>query len=173
MAVRNLHVRCLPSGPGDLIDSLAGDDDQLWPGDAWPPMRFDRPLGVGATGGHGPIRYDVVAHVPGRWIRFRFTGPRGFDGFHEFTVHSGVDGAVELHHLLCMTTRGPARLTWPLVFRPLHDALIEDAFDRAERNLTGTVGSPARWSRYVRVLRWFAALLSVGRDVGSPRRFLS
>jgi hypothetical protein len=31
-----------------LIDGLAGEQDRLWPWRAWPPMRFDRPLGVGA-----------------------------------------------------------------------------------------------------------------------------
>lgn len=156
MAVRNLHVRHLPGRVGDLIDSLASDADLLWPHHAWPAMRLDRPLAVGASGGHGPIRYDVVAYVPGQWIRFRFTGPRGFDGFHEFTVHDGLDGA-ELHHLLSMNTYGPARLTWPVVFRPLHNALVEDSLDRAERQLTGTVRTPARWSRYVRLLRAIAA----------------
>ncbi|UNO43730.1 DUF2867 domain-containing protein [Streptomyces sp. MST-110588] len=38
-------------------------------------MRFDRPLGVGAYGGHGPVRYRVSAYDPGRRIRFDFTSP--------------------------------------------------------------------------------------------------
>ncbi|AZS71029.1 hypothetical protein DDE74_08815 [Streptomyces lydicus] len=37
--------------------------------------------------------------------------------------------------------------------RPLHDAAPEDSLDRAERACTGTVARPARWSRYVRMLR--------------------
>jgi hypothetical protein len=157
MPVRNLHIRRLPDDPGVLIDTLAGATDRLWPADTWPRMRFDRPLGPGAVGGHGPIRYQVVAQVPGRWIRFRFTAPRGFDGFHEYTVHETEDGGAELHHLLSMTVHGAARVTWPLLWRPLHDALIEDSLDNAERELTGTVRSPARWSRYVRLLRSVAA----------------
>ncbi|MEM1418366.1 MAG: SRPBCC family protein, partial [Myxococcota bacterium] len=44
-------------------------------------------------------------------------------------------------------------LYWSLVVRPLHDALIEDAFDNAERALTGDVARPARWSLRVRLLR--------------------
>ena len=154
MHVHNLHVRRLPAGEtevGALIDSLAGENDRLWPAD-WPPMRFDRPLGVGAAGGHGPVRYHVVGHQPGRWVRFRFTGPRGFDGFHEFTVHPGGE-ATDLHNLLSMRTRGRAVLSWPLLWRPLHDAALEDCLDRAERQLTGTVRRPARWSRWVRALR--------------------
>ncbi|MGA8113101.1 MAG: hypothetical protein WCA46_05515 [Actinocatenispora sp.] len=161
VAVRNLHVRRLPRVPGDLIDSLASDADRLWPRDSWPALRLDRPLGVGASGGHGPIRYRVVAYQPGRWIRFRFTAPRGFDGFHEFTTHESGDGA-ELHHLLCMRVRGAARILWPVVWRPLHDALIEDGLDRAAGHVTGSVRTPARWSWYVRLLRSGAARLTPG-----------
>ncbi len=156
MAVVNIHSRELPATAGEvgaLIDSLAGDGDRLWPQDRWPPMRFDRPLGVGAVGGHGPVRYTVEEYQPGLWIRFRFSGPRGFDGFHEFTVHRGGNGSAELRHLLAIHARGPARLTWPLIFRRMHDACLEDCLDRAERAVTGTVRGPARWSPVVRVLR--------------------
>jgi hypothetical protein len=65
----NVHQRSLAvpvAEAGFLIDGLAGPDDRLWPSDRWPAMRFDRPLGVGARGGHGPVRYAVGAYVPGR-----------------------------------------------------------------------------------------------------------
>jgi len=156
VAVRNVHARRLAVGTdraGALIDTLAGADDRLWPHEWWPSMRFDRPLGVGAAGGHGPVRYRVVAYVPGQWVRFRFTGPRGFDGFHEYSVlGDGEDGA-EICHLLVMRARGAARVTWPLLYRWLHDAVLEDSMDRAERELTGRVRRPARWNGYVRLLR--------------------
>jgi hypothetical protein len=42
---------------------------------------------------------------------------------------------------------------WSTVVRPLHDALIEDALDNAERETTGTVAEPAGWSWWVRTLR--------------------
>jgi hypothetical protein len=42
---------------------------------------------------------------------------------------------------------------WPIAVRWMHDALIEDAFDNAEREVTGSVTKPARWSRWVRFLR--------------------
>ncbi|MGP4019432.1 SRPBCC family protein [Saccharopolyspora sp. 5N708] len=159
MAIRNTHVRHLPVDEGTagaLIDSLASSHDRLWPHDDWPPMEFDGPLGVGAAGGHGPIRYRVIAYAPGRWVRFGFTGPRGFDGFHEYTVHREPDGTA-LHHLLSMHARGAARITWPLVWRHLHDAVLEDSLDRAERATTGTVRAAARWSWWVRTLRALAA----------------
>ncbi|MBV9843953.1 MAG: SRPBCC family protein [Kutzneria sp.] len=155
MAVLNVHERTFPVPPdtvGRLIDSVAGPDDRLSPTPDWPPILFDRPLGVGAVGGHGPIRYTVEAYVPGRWIRFAFTAPAGFHGFHEFTAHDEA-GVTTLRHTLAMRTRGSARLSWPLAFRWLHDAMLEDSLDRAEQVLTGTVASKTRWSRRVRLLR--------------------
>lgn len=177
MHVHNLHVRRLAATEaevGALIDTLSSDADLLWPHEHWPAMRFDAPLGVGAAGGHGPVRYRVVAYVPGQWVRFRFSGPRGFDGFHEYTVHRAENGTTELHHLLSMRAVGPARLTWPLIWGPLHDACLEDSLDRAEA-ATATVGSPARWSPYVRLLQQLACRLRracddhrvVGDEVGA------
>jgi len=68
MQVRNLHEHVYDSDLGSvgaLIDSLASaKDDLLWPSENWPPMRLDQPLGVGAGGGHGPIRYFVEQYVP-------------------------------------------------------------------------------------------------------------
>lgn len=159
MAVLNVHTRQLPAPVaevGALIDSLSGSADRLWPGKQWPPMLFDRPLEVGAVGGHGPVRYTVEGYQPGRLVRFRFTGPRGFDGFHEFTAHSMGANASELRHVLVVKPRGPARLGWPLAYRWMHDACVEDSFDRAELELTGTVRQRARWSWYVRVLHAIA-----------------
>lgn len=173
MAVLNVHERLLSASPeevGALIDTLAGPNDRLWPHSDWPDMRFDRPLAPGAIGGHGPIRYVVSHYVPGRWIRFTFTGPRGFAGFHELAVHA-AHGQTVLHHSLAMRTRGSARLTWPLMFRPLHDAVVEDCLDRAEQATTGSVARPTQWSRYVRLLRWFARRASRASSRRSgPRR---
>lgn len=111
-------------------------------------MRFDRPLGVGAAGGHGPLRYTVQEYERGVRIRFRFTAPAGFHGYHEYEAVPG-----RLIHRLVMTTHGPARLSWPLIFRPLHDALIEDSLDTAQRSLGAAPHQPARWSGWVRLLR--------------------
>ncbi|MCM2576924.1 SRPBCC family protein [Streptomyces meridianus] len=161
MAVLNIHERALPvpvAEAGALIDTLAGDDDLLWPAGRWPAMRLDGPLEVGARGGHGPVRYRVIAAVPSRWVRFSFTRPVGFHGFHEFAVFDATGGST-LRHTLAMRTRGLARLQWPLLYRPLHDALLEDCLDLAERRLAGRTSYPARWSPTVRMLR---ALASAG-----------
>jgi hypothetical protein len=155
MRIHNVHRRRLAATParvGALIDTLSSAEDRLWPGDAWPPMRFDRPLGVGADGGHGPIRYHVEAYEPGRFVIFRFSGPAGLSGTHRFEVERDGEGAI-LGHVIDGGAIVRFAPVWILVFRPLHDALIEDAFDRAEAACTGSVERPARWSAWVRFLR--------------------
>jgi hypothetical protein len=137
---------------GALFDTLTSREDRLWPSGKWPPMRFDRPLAVGAVGGHGPVRYSVEEYHPGRSIRFRFTAPRGFNGTHRFEVEER-GGKTVLRHVIDMRALGPARLSWPLFFRPLHDACLEDSLDCATASLGIQLERPARWSIYVRLLR--------------------
>ncbi|MER7734258.1 SRPBCC family protein [Streptomyces erythrochromogenes] len=166
MGVFNVHERVLTAGPdqvGALIDTLSrGADDRLWPGRLWEEMELDRPLAVGAAGGHGPVRYTVSAYVPGTWVRFAFTGPRGFHGFHEFTALPVDADRTVLRHTLAMTVSGVSRLTWPLAYRPMHDAVLEDCLDRAERACTGVLARRARWSPYVRFLRGLERLVTGG-----------
>lgn len=153
--IRNVHERDFladPAAVGALIDTLASSDDRLWPRDRWPAMRFDRRLAVGAVGGHGPVRYSIVAYEPGRSIRFRFSAPRGFVGTHGFDVAPLAGGGARLANVLEMRVEGPAIFSWPIVFRWLHDALIEDALDRAAVAL-GETPRNARWSPCVRFLR--------------------
>jgi hypothetical protein len=160
MRVRNVHERVLPlpaARVGALLDTLASSHDRLWPTDRWPRMRFDRPLQAGAIGGHGPIRYTVEMYEPGRAVLFRFTAPWGFHGTHGYEVEAAGIGGTRLRHTLEMSTSGPALLSWPLVFRPLHDALIEDSLDRAAVELGVPPASPARWSAWVRGLRGLLA----------------
>ena len=173
MNVLDIHERELPASPqqvGALIDSLSSRDDALWPRHCWPRMAFDRPLGVGAAGGHGPVRYVVDAYKPGQSIRFRFTGPRGFEGHHRLELVPNTARSSLLRHTIEMSARGSARLTWPLFFRPLHDALLEDALAVAQASL-GQTPLVRPWSLRVRVLRW---LMSRGRasPQTTPRRAL-
>ena len=155
MIVRNVHERRFRASVGEvgaLLDSLASSSDRLWPRDTWPAMRFDRPLAPGASGGHGPIRYTIEEYEPGRLIQFRFTKPEGFDGTHGFVVGAESRKSTVLRHELVMNTFGKARFTWPVVFRPLHDALIEDALDKAARAL-GERPALRHWTLQVRLLR--------------------
>lgn len=59
----NIHERVIPASVdavGRMIDTLGSAGDGIWPTGRWPALTLDRPLQVGATGGHGPIRYRVV-----------------------------------------------------------------------------------------------------------------
>lgn len=155
MRISNIHERSFAASSdaaGRLLDGLGGRPDPLWPTADWPPMRFDRPLQVGADGGHGPIRYRVEEFEPGSHIVFGFTGPPGLAGTHEFVVTEAPGGCV-LRHAIQGRTAGAMLLAWPLLYRPLHDALLEDSLDKAERTLTGAVARPRSWSRWVRLLR--------------------
>jgi hypothetical protein len=154
MRVVNVHERILDGSVeqvGRLIDGLASPDDPLWPIDRWVPMQFDRPLGIGAAGGHGPIRYTVESYEPGCNIRFRFTEPKGFLGTHRFEVEPAAAGKALLRHVIEMQVSGRALFAW-LIIRPLHDALLEDALDRAEASL-GRQMPPRQWSCWVRLVR--------------------
>ncbi|PKV97760.1 hypothetical protein ATK30_8760 [Amycolatopsis echigonensis] len=154
--VRNVHSRVIAADAqavGGLLDTLATDDDRLWPVDRWPAMRFDRPLGVDASGGHGPIRYTCVKHVPAREAVFRFRRPRGFDGTHGFVVEEVDDTHARLTHELVMRVHGKDGLAWSLMWRWLHDALVEDSLDLAETALVPGAVPRSRHSGYVRLLR--------------------
>ncbi len=151
-SLHSRHIGAPLETIGALIDTLASDDDRLWPRSRWPAMRFDRPMGVGADGGHAFIRYDVTAYQPGRSVTFRFKGPRGLTGAHRFDT-AEADGGTLLSHTIEGKVTWWFVPIWLTVVLPLHDALIEDALDNAERETTGAVAEPAVWSRWVRTLR--------------------
>jgi hypothetical protein len=138
---------------GRLHDRLAGPDDPLWPATDGEQIRLDRPLGVGARGGHGPFRYTVVAYEPGLRVRWEFAAGSPLDGYHELWVRSVGHDRAEMVHILVARARGAMLLLWPLATRWLHQALIADLLDNAERAATGTVRRPARHSWWVRLLR--------------------
>ena len=159
MQVRNVHERFVPAAPeavGALLDTLGGADDAVWPRDHWWPMELDRPLGEGAVGGHSDIRYVVETYEPGRRVVFRFDPTCGLAGTHAFEVQPRQGGAL-LRHDLTARALGSTRLLWPLVIRSVHDAVVEDAFDRVhERFVPGR--QRTAWPSYVRLLRRMAGL---------------
>ncbi|WP_327011116.1 DUF2867 domain-containing protein [Dactylosporangium sp. NBC_01737] len=149
---------------GALLDRLATPDDPLWPTPAWPPMRFDRPLTPGATGGHGMIRYTVLEHVPGRLLRCRFDPTIGVLGEHELRIDPAATGTgTTVTHVIRGDLTGAMRILWPVAIRWLHEALLQDLLDNAERAGTGTVREPARWSLWVRLMRRAAGRAGAGR----------
>lgn len=153
--VRNVHHRALPIPVVEgeaLLRSLASHEDRLWPGDRWWPQRFEGGLVPGAKGGHGPVRYKVESVAP-RSVVYRFPRRGWFRGTHRFDLRGRPDGGCELTHTLDGTLHGRGLLLWPLVVRPLHDALVEDVLDRAAAVSAGTPTGPARHTPYVRFLR--------------------
>jgi hypothetical protein len=158
MKVLNIHERSYRAAPeviGALIDSLSGPDDSLWPRDKWPAQTLDGPLGEGAGGGHGPVKYTVCEYIPGRRVAYRFDPAgliAGFDGRHYFEVVSRRHDVL-LRHVLEAQCDMKTWLRWKMVVEPLHDALVEDALDGAEHRLHGRVERPANWSPWVKGLR--------------------
>lgn len=153
--MHNVHERTIAAPAAELgamLDRLGGPEDPLWPSPAWTPMVLDRPLQVGAKGGHGPIRYRVTAHEPGRRVAFTFHPATGLLGTHTFTLTPLGADRCRLRHEITGTTRGAMRLLFPVAVEALHDALLEDLLDNAERAATGHVRRPAHWSPWIRVL---------------------
>ncbi|MCP9210942.1 DUF2867 domain-containing protein [Streptomyces sp. NEAU-Y11] len=151
--VRNIHERTIEApaeAVGALLDRLSSAHDPIWPSPAWPPMRFDRPLGVGAEGGHGFVHYRVTAYEPGRRVRFVFTP--GEHGFHELAVEPLAPGRCRVRHVLEERQRGTQWLVWTLAVRWAHDTVVEELFDNIERVAAGTHRAPLLWSPWVRLL---------------------
>jgi len=165
MEMSNIHERTIAAPAarvGALLDTLASADDRFWPHENWPQVKFDRPLQVGATGGHGTGLYSVSTYSPGRHVRFEFGGVR--QGFHEFTLHEVDDTTCLLRH----TTKAKLTLNtafrWYFLIRPMHNALLEDLLDKVESQVS-KVTRPQVWSARVQKLRQRRGLSPVKNEV--------
>ena len=157
MKVLNVHTRVVNQPILEisrLFETLASENDQMWPVNKWPSIRLDDGLKIGSKGGHGPIRYSVLQYTSGRFIQFKFSKPKGFYGTHEFEIRELEMAKTELKHSIKMITKGRAILSWPLAIRWLHDAFIEDAFDNVENHFL-TKKKKSDWSLWVKFLREF------------------
>lgn len=135
-----------------LLSTLASSDDRVWPCEQWPAMRLDKGLSVGSKGGHGPIGYFVTAYEKGRRIDFEFIRPKEFVGKHWLEIKELDAGRTELKHTIHMQANGLGALKWSLAIRWLHDALIEDAFNKVENQITGGT-KRSQWNPWVKLLR--------------------
>lgn len=135
MRVVNSHKRVINQPidtVSELFNTLTTPEDKIWPSNNWPAIRFKKGLEVGNKGGHGLIKYTVVAFEAGHHVKFKFTKPRGFNGTHEITLKPVSQHVSEIQHHIKMNTDFRASLLWIFVIRWLHDALIEEAFDNME-----------------------------------------
>ncbi|MFJ5279020.1 phosphatidylglycerol lysyltransferase domain-containing protein [Streptomyces parvulus] len=141
----------------EVAELADGDDraeldriDQCWLREKGRHVKELRFLVGQRTGELQRHRRLFVGRIDGR---FQFTGPRGFDGFHEFSVEVLDDSHTVLRNTLVVRPHGIRWLAWALIVRPLHDAVFGLGLDRAERALTGRVARPVRCGWYVRLLR--------------------
>jgi hypothetical protein len=159
--IRNVHTRIVPLPPdvvGAQLERIL-EPGLIWPS-GWPQLLLDNGLELGSDGGHGPIRYRVVDHRPGRRIEFRFTPGVGLDGTHALEVYDGPrPGSTLARHTLIGAPRGGARLLWPLAIRWMHDQLIEELLANLARAAGDETARPPRRSPWVRLTRKAAPLL--------------
>ena len=155
MRVLNIHKRTLnqpKSKVTELLKTLSTENDRIWPKEKWPEMKFKNGIQVGAKGGHGPIRYSVEKYNPDEIIQFRFSKPDGFNGIHKFEVIELDKEKTEIKHTIEMNTTGKGTLIWTFAIRSLHNALIEDGFDKLENNFSENRKS-TEWNLWVKFLR--------------------
>ena len=174
MKIDSRHERSFQAKVNSLasiLDTLSGPEDRLWPRETWPPMLLDGSLATGAKGGHGAVRYAIEEYVPGRKVVFRFDGTgltADFNGHHYFEIIP-ENGHAILRHVIAASGDFKTWLKWKAVIEPLHDALLEDALDRAELALNGRVARPAAWSTRVKIIRKMLAKKSPRADRAAKR----
>jgi len=155
MKVINIHQRIIDQPKSNVVkvlNTLASKDDQIWPYEKWPRMKLDNRFNIGSKGGHGPIKYFVQKYLPGELWQFRFTAPKGFEGVHQLELFEIETSKTEIVHTIEMQVYGSAIISWTFFIRRLHDALIEDAFDKLQNHFDGK-NRVTSWSLWVRFWR--------------------
>jgi len=161
MKVRNVHQREVYGSIeqlGQIVKTQMTPQDRLWPREKWPQPRLEGspwPSLVGKTGFHGPVHFVFTSHetVANVSFGYKFIKPAGFDGHHKFSVTRISAEKLLVTAVVEMETRGlGATLFWLLAVGPLHDAIVEDTFDKVEREL-GNIPQGAQWSIWVKMVR--------------------
>jgi hypothetical protein len=166
--IHNSHAREIAAPAtvvGEILDTVGSDDDRLWATDIWvaEPVVFDRPLGVGASGGHGSIRYSVIEYESCRRIVFEFSPDGGLSGTHRFELEALGPDRCRLAHVLDAETSRWMRPLVPFLIG-WHDAMVETALDRAELEATGSLKQRTRIPRWLRVVN--GTEIAIGRVLG-------
>ena len=157
MKVINIHKRKINQSKETiykLFETLSTKDDKIWPYEKWPAMRFKDGLKVGSHGGHGPIRYYVASITNNESMVFNFT-TEGFNGSHSLNIKELNASEVEVSHIINLEVFGSAKWSWIFVIRWLHDALIEDAFDKLENQFSANkkVTTHNFWVKFIRKIK--------------------
>ena len=155
MRVINIHKRTInqpKENVSKLFKTLATSGDLVWPYENWPAIRFRDGLQVASKGGHGRIRYTIIEFIAGENIMFQFSKPEGFVGTHELRIEEINKTKTQISHKIKVNTSFKATLLWVFVIRWLHDALIEDAFDKVE-NYFLTEKKETKHNNWVKLLR--------------------
>jgi len=155
LKVLNIHTRTINQPireVSELLETISTENDKIWPKGKWPRMKFNDGIHMGAKGGHGPIRYTVEKYDPNEIIQFRFSKPNGFNGIHKFEIKEFADRQTEIKHTIDMVTKGKGTLIWLFAIRSLHNALIEDGFDKIENNFSN-LNKKTEWNIWVKIVR--------------------
>ncbi|MBL7887858.1 MAG: hypothetical protein JNJ52_14010 [Flavobacterium sp.] len=154
MKIINIHKREIDQPKEEIVKlfkTLASENDLMLATNKWSPMKLDNGLQIGSKGGHGPIKYHIVEYNPEESVIFKFD-LKGFDGTHKFNIQEINQNKTELSHIIDMKTSGVSTIKWFFAIRWLHDAYIEDAFDKVENHFS-TTKKRSEWSIWVKLLR--------------------
>ena len=156
MKTLNIHKRQIKTPVHnvlELLPTLSTKSDRIWPIENWPPIKFKNGLKIGSNGGHAMIKYEIIDYHPQSHIEFKFQKPKGFNGTHKFEIYKLDSESSEIKHTLKMETSRMGTLSWLFAIRWLHDAILEDAFDKVKNQLTES-NLKTKWNLWVRALRW-------------------
>jgi hypothetical protein len=120
MKFLNIHTRTIHQPKNkvvELLETISTENDQIWPTENWPKMKFKDGIGVGAKGGHGPIRYMVEVYNPEEIILFRFSSPKGFNGIHKLELKEITSDTTQIQHTIDICTVGIGTWNWLFAIR--------------------------------------------------------
>jgi len=155
MKIINIHQREYNHPLSDLskiFETLATDNDLIWPKEKWNPMILDNGLCVNSSGGHGIIRYYISRYEDRKLIEFRFVEPKEFVGIHCFELIPIADDRTIIKHTINAQLNVKGLILWYLVVKWLHDALLEDCLDKIENNLEQS-NAKTNYNPWVKILR--------------------
>ncbi len=161
MKVRSEHERVMTGSikqVADIVKTYGSSNDRMHPHELWPKTQMEGPDGppvVGRIAQRAAVRFVMTSYEIGPRVHYswKFLEPAGFEGYHQADVHEIGNGKLLFKTFIDMETRGlKATLLWLFVMRFLHHAVVEDCFDKIERQLGGSPPGH-RWSVWVKVLR--------------------